>query len=213
MARSPKVTTKTTTATKEVKPLKPILKETTPSPPSTSMAIVSKPSTTAGRESPPGGGPKRPPGGEPKQRKQPGRESPEPKQRKQPPATKEDDIDENIYYNLFEETVQKELPKVDGNTDGAGEYSVEYLQDDIVCIIADIFETYNYLVIPDQEMLQKIAMNKIGDSKLKNEFIFGSEGGMHNSKLSCHEKIKEYSKFIRKSAWDNIIDKYSKMDV
>ena len=90
---------------------------------------------------------------------------------------------------------------------------MEYLQDDIVCIIADIFETYNYLVIPDQEMLQKIATDKITDSKLKNEFIFGKEGGMNNSKLSCHEKIKEYSKFIRKSAWDNIINKYSQMEV
>ena len=193
MARSPKVTTKTTTTSK---PLKPILKETTPPPPSTSMAIVSKPSTTAGRESPPGGGPKRPPGGEPKQRKQ-------------PPLPKGDDIDEDIYYTLFEETVEKELPKVGTIFDGE-EYTVEFLQDDIVCIIADIFEKLNYLVIPDQEMLQKIATNKIGDSKLKNEFIFGKEGG---SKLSCHEKIKEYSKFIRKSAWDNIITKYSQMDV
>jgi len=104
--------------------------------------------------------------------------------------------------------VEKELPKV--GTIAGEEYSVEYLQDDIVCIIADIFETYNYLVIPDQEMLQKIATNKIGDSKLRNEFIFGSEGG---GKLSCHEKIKEYSKLIRKSAWDNIITKYSQMDV
>ena len=211
MARSPKVTTKTTTTSK---PLKPILKETTPPPPSTSMAIVSKPS----RESPPGGGPKRPPGGEPKQRKQPppaGKESPPgggPKQRKQPPLPKGDDIDEDIYYTLFEETVEKELPKVGTIFDGE-EYTVEFLQDDIVCIIADIFEKLNYLVIPDQEMLQKIATNKIGDSKLKNEFIFGKEGGMHDSKLSCHEKIKEYSKFIRKSAWDNIITKYSKMEV
>ena len=213
MARSPKVTT---TTSKEVKPLKPILKETTatPPPPSTSMAIVSKPS----RESPPGGGPKRPPGGEPKQRKQPppaGKESPPgggPKQRKQPPATKGDDIDEDIYYTLFEETVEKELPKVGTIFDGE-EYTVEFLQDDIVCIIADIFEKLNYLVIPDQEMLQKIASNKITDSKLKNEFIFGKEGGLHDSKLSCHEKIKEYSKFIRKSAWDNIITKYSKMEV
>jgi hypothetical protein len=201
MARSPKVTK---TTTKEVKPLKPILKDTTSTTPSTSMAIVSKPI----RESPPGGGPKRPPGGEPKQRKQALPPGGEPKQRKQPPPPGGgDDIDESIYYNLFEETVQKELPKVDD------EYSVEYLQDDIVCIIADIFETYNYLVIPDQEMLQKIATNKITDSKLKNEFIFGKEGGMHNSKLSCHEKIKEYSKFIRKSTWDNIIDKYSQMEV
>jgi len=217
MARSPKVTTKTTTTSKEVKPLKPILKETSPS---TSMAIVTKatsvrqspldgrtklppggePRQSRNRESPPGGGPKRPPGGEPRTAT---------KKQVHPPGggPKEDDIDEGIYYTLFEETVQKELPKVDS------EYTVEFLQEDIVCIIADIFETYNYLVIPDQDMLQKIATNKITDNKLRNDFIFGKEGGMHDSKLSCHEKIKEYSKFIRKNAWDNIIDKYSKMEV
>ena len=206
MARSPKVTK----TTKEVKPLKPILKETTTTP-STSMAIVSKPSKDSGRESPPGGGPNRPPGGEPrtttkKQVHPPGGE-PRTTTKKQAHSPKEEDIDESIYYTLFEETVHKELPKVDS------EYTVEFLQEDIVCIISDIFETYNYLVIPDQDMLQKIANNKITDSKLKSDFIFGKEGGMNDSKLSCHEKIKEYSKIIRKNTWDNIMDKYSKMEV
>ena len=135
MARSPKVTK---TTTKEVKPLKPILKETTSTAPSTSMAIVSKPK----RESPPGGGPKRPPGGEPKQRKQAPPPGGEPKQKKQPSLLPGggDDIDESIYYNLFEETVQKELPKVDGNTDGAGEYSVEYLQDELHTLLFELDE-------------------------------------------------------------------------
>jgi hypothetical protein len=203
MARSPKVTKKITPA--EVKPpLKPILKE------STSMTIVSrasnssvvKESTTTKR--PPGGEPqtKRPPGGEPKT--------------KRPSAPKEEDIDESIYYNLFEETVEKELPKVDAvdlvNKD-PNKYYVSDLQDDIVCIIADIYENYNYLVIPDQDMLLKIASSKITDNKSRTDFIYGKEGGMKDSILSCHEKIKEYSNIIRKSKWDGIIDKYSKIQV
>jgi hypothetical protein len=120
---------------------------------------------------------------------------------------------EEYYYKVFNDLV-RDLPKVDENSTNPDiKYTVSEFQDDIVSIIADINDSCKYLVIPDQDMLLKIVGEKITDSKLRNEFIYGKEGGMNNSKLSCHEKIKQYSFNVRKNHWDDIINKYSKIEM
>ncbi len=124
----------------------------------------------------------------------------------------EDNGDEGQYYDLFMDIITKELPEVNEvSNDVNVRYTVTDFQEDIVCVIADIYETCNFLVVPDQEMITAIANLKIKDKKLQSEFIYGKMGGMSDSKKSCHEKIKEYTQIIRKNEWNQICDKWGAM--
>lgn len=124
----------------------------------------------------------------------------------------EDNGDEGQYYDLFLDIITKELPEVNEvSNDVNVRYTVTELQEDIVCVIADIYETCNFLVVPDQEMITAIAKLKIKDKKLQDEFVYGKMGGMTDSKKSCHEKIKEYTQVIRKNEWNQICDKWGDM--
>ena len=76
-----------------------------------------------------------------------------------------------------------------------------------MCIIDEIYEKSNYLVVPDTDMIQKIAQLKIpNDKKLQNEFIFGTDKNMDGGVYST---IKKYTDPIRKNQWANIEHKYS----
>lgn len=124
----------------------------------------------------------------------------------------EENGDEGQYYVAFEDIITKELPEVNEvSNDVNVRYTVTEFQEDIVCVIADIYETCNFLVVPDQEMITAIAKLKIKDRKLQDEFIYGKMGGMSDSKKSCHEKIKEYTQIIRKNEWNQICDKWEEM--
>ena len=116
------------------------------------------------------------------------------------------DIEED-YERIFIDLVGT-LPKVDQvSQDPEKRYTVEEFQEDIVCIIADIYETCGYLVVPDQEMLMDLAKTKIDGKSLQTLFVYGNE-----TTKSCHEKIKEYTQHVRKREWDGMCDRFSKMD-
>jgi hypothetical protein len=136
---------------------------------------------------------------------------------KKPPCKKKmsvECVDEEEYEELFIDIVRKELPKVNEiSQDSNVRYTVSDFQDDIVCVISDIYETCNYLLIPDQEMLSQLAKEKIDDKDLQALFVYGKDGGMMNSIKSCHEKIKDYSMHVRRKNWDDMCDKFSKIDV
>ena len=116
------------------------------------------------------------------------------------------DIEED-YERVFIDLVGT-LPKIDQvSQDPDKRYTVEEFQEDIVCIIADIYETCGYLVVPDQEMLMDLAKTKIDGKSLQTLFVYGNE-----TIKSCHEKIKEYTLQVRKREWDGMCDRFSKMD-
>jgi len=114
--------------------------------------------------------------------------------------------DDEYYHDIFFDIVSKELPLVKTGG-GSDDYPYEHLQDDIVCIIDEIYEKSGYLVVPDTDMIQKIAQLKIpNDKKLQNEFIFGTDKNMDGGVYST---IKKYTDPIRKNQWANIEHKYS----
>ena len=108
-------------------------------------------------------------------------------------ADNEED-DDDYYHNFFFKLVEKELPVTDE------EYPYQHLQDDIVCVIADIYEKSGYLVVPDSETVMKIAKMKIKDSKTQNEFIFGND---KDSGSSIYSVIKKYTDVIRQEQWSS----------
>ena len=115
--------------------------------------------------------------------------------------------DDEYYHDIFFDIVSKELPlvKTAGGTDA---YPYEHLQDDIVCIIDEIYEKSGYLVVPDTDMIQKIAQLKIpNDKKLQNDFIFGTDKNMDGG---IYSTIKKYTDPIRKNQWAEIEHKYGK---
>lgn len=119
----------------------------------------------------------------------------------EPPHEEDDDY----YHEIFFDVVSKDLPLV--KTSGSDAYPYEHLQEDIVCVIADIYENSGYLVVPDTDMIQKISQLKIpNDKKLQNEFIFGTDRNMDGG---IYSTIKKYTDPIRKSRWDQIERKYS----
>lgn len=121
----------------------------------------------------------------------------------------EEDGDDDYYHNLFYDIIKEELPEVNQNPADAGKdsyYPYDHFQDDVVCVLAEIYENSGYLVIPDTDMVQKIAKLKIKDSKLQNEFIFGTDKNIDGGIYSV---IKKYTDPIRKSQWDNFEKKYS----
>ena len=114
--------------------------------------------------------------------------------------------DDEYYHDIFYDIVSKELPlvKTGGGSDA---YPYEHLQDDIVCIIDEIYEKSGYLVVPDTDMIQKIAQLKIpNDKKLQNDFIFGTDKNMDGG---IYSTIKKYTDPIRKNQWAEIEHKYS----
>jgi len=114
--------------------------------------------------------------------------------------------DDEYYHDIFFDIVSKDLPLVKTG-EGSDAYPYEHLQDDIVCIIDEIYEKTGYLVIPDTDMIQKIAQLKIpNDKKLQNEFIFGTDKNMDGG---IYSTIKKYTDPIRKNQWANIEHKYS----
>ena len=120
-----------------------------------------------------------------------------------------EDGDDDYYHNLFYDIIKEELPDVNQNPADAGKdsyYPYDHFQDDVVCVLAEIYENSGYLVIPDTDMVQKIAKLKIKDSKLQNEFIFGTDKNIDGGIYSV---IKKYTDPIRKSQWDNFEKKYS----
>jgi len=121
----------------------------------------------------------------------------------------EEDGDDDYYHNLFYDIIKEELPEVNQNPADGGKdsyYPYDHFQDDVVCVLAEIYENSGYLVIPDTDMVQKIAKLKIKDSKLQNEFIFGTDKNIDGGIYSV---IKKYTDPIRKSQWDNFEKKYS----
>lgn len=120
-------------------------------------------------------------------------------------ADKAEDDDE-YYHDIFFDIVSKDLPLVK-TVEGKDAYPYEHLQDDIVCVIDDIYEKSGYLVVPDTDMIQKIAQLKIpNDKKLQNEFIFGTDKNMDGG---IYSTIKKYTDPIRKDQWASIEHKYS----
>ena len=127
------------------------------------------------------------------------------------PKKKEDDQvhdDDEYYINIFEDIVEKELPKVDSeNPIVHFRYPIDHFQDDLVCIIAEIYENSGYLVIPDQELMMKIAKSKIDDKKKQTEFVYG-EDSSNSDVESFYVTLQRYTQTVRKSMWDNIAKKY-----
>ena len=178
-------------------PLKPILKETS-LPAIGSMTIRPLPIV-------------RPLGGEPVKKTDVRPLGGEPVKKQSVKKTEEEEDDE-YYYNIFEDIVMNELPKVDCDSQKIKDnwkelYPMDHLQDDIVCVITEIYEDCGFLVIPDQELILKIAKAKIQDKKVQNEFIYGKDND--DSVQSIYTKIQEYTQAVRKSIWDDIANKYS----